>query len=252
MTVYLVGAGPGDPELITVRGARLLGSADVVLYDRLARSLLTLARADAELLDVGKTPGASSVPQSEINRLLIDYGRRHGCVVRLKGGDPFVFARGAEEAAALRAADVEFNVVPGISSVLAAPAAAGVALTRRGLAQGFSVLTGHRDPDDWLPGYAEALVRLGGTIVVVMGAALIGRIAARLVAAGLAPHTPVVAVRAATTETQEVRRATLGTIHRALLDSPSIFVIGDVAGHDVSNLRGATERRLPSALVAGF
>jgi uroporphyrin-III C-methyltransferase len=229
LTVYLVGAGPGDPELISVRGARLLGSADVVLHDRLARPLVALAPAGAEILDVGKAPGASPVPQAEINRLLIEYGRHRRCVVRLKGGDPFVFARGAEEAAALQAAGIEFSVVPGISSVLAAPAAAGTPLTHRGLARTFVVLSGHQDPDEWAPGYAEALVTLGGTIAVVMGSVSMARIAARLVEAGLAPETPVVAARAATTEDEEVARATLGTISEALLRSPSIFVIGDVA-----------------------
>src|SRR5579875_218989 len=114
MTVYLVGAGPGDPELISVRGARLLASAQVVLYDRLARPLLAHASQSAELIDVGKAPGKAPVPQAEINRLLVEHGRRHPCVVRLKGGDPFVFARGAEEAEALCTAGIDFAVVPGI------------------------------------------------------------------------------------------------------------------------------------------
>ncbi len=233
MTVYLVGAGPGDPELISVRGARVLGEAEVVLHDRLARPLVGLAASGAEVVDVGKASGTAPVSQAEINRLLVEYGRRQRCVVRLKGGDPFVFARGAEEAAALQAAGVEFAAVPGISSVLAAPIVAGVALTCRGVARSFTVLTGHDDPSEWTPGYAEALVTLGGTIVVVMGTARMHRIAARLVGAGLAPETPVVAVRAATTEAEEVRRATLGTIDEALLDSPATFVIGDAARLDL-------------------
>ncbi|MGC8626357.1 MAG: uroporphyrinogen-III C-methyltransferase [Acidimicrobiales bacterium] len=233
MTVYLVGAGPGDPELISVRGARLLASADVVIHDRLARPLLALVRAGAEIVDVGKSPGSAPVPQAEVNRLLVEHGARCRCVVRLKGGDPFVFARGAEEAQALQAAGIEFAVVPGISSVLAAPAVAGSPLTCRGLAQTFTVLTGHNDPAQWAPGYAEALAKLGGTIVVVMGGSWITRIAARLVEAGLAPGTPVVASRAATTGAEEVRRATLGTIEEALLASPSVFVIGGGAGLDL-------------------
>lgn len=236
MTVYLVGAGPGDPGLISVRGARLLREADVVLHDRLARPLVALASSGAEVLDVGKAPGKAAVSQAEINRLLVEYGRRRECVVRLKGGDPFIFGRGGEEAAALQSAGVDFAVVPGISSVLAAPLAAGVALTSRGLARGFTVLTGHDDPSEWAPGYAEALVTLAGTIVVVMGTARMNRIAARLVGAGLAPETPVVAVRAATTESEEIRRATLGTIEEALLDSPAVFVIGDAASLDLRSV----------------
>ena len=230
MTVYLVGAGPGDPELLSVR---LLRPADVVLHDRLAWPLLGLAQAGAEVIDVCKEPGAAPVPQEEINRLLIEQGRRRGCVVRLKGGDPFVFARGAEEAMALKAAGIAFEIVPGISSVVAAPAAAGVPLTWRGVSRGFTVLTGHENPDRWAPGYAEALVSFAGTIVVVMATAHITQIAARLVEAGLDPQTPTVAVKSATTSAQVVRRATLATIESALLDPPSLFVIGDVAGLDL-------------------
>ena len=233
MTVYLVGAGPGDPELISVRGARLLGSADVVLHDRLARPLLALAQAGAAVIDVGKSPGAAPVPQEEINRLLIEHGRRRRRVVRLKGGDPFVFARGAEEAMALKAAGIAFEIIPGISSVVAAPAAAGVPLTCRGGARSLTVLTGHENPDRWAPGYAEALVSFAGTIVVVMATAHITQIAARLVEAGLDPQTPTAAVKSATTSAQVVRRATLATIESALLDPPSLFVIGDVAGLDL-------------------
>ncbi|MCL4291436.1 MAG: uroporphyrinogen-III C-methyltransferase [Acidimicrobiia bacterium] len=236
MTVHLVGAGPGAPDLISVRAARLLGQADVVLHDRLARPLLALAPASAEVVDVGKAPGAAPVPQEEINRLLVEYGRRHRCVVRLKGGDPFVFARGSEEAAALMAAGIDFSVVPGISSVLAAPVAGGSPLTHRGLARSFTVITGHAGPADWPPGFAEALATIGGTIVVVMGAASIGRIASRLVEVGLVPQTPVLGVRAATGDAEEVRRATLATVGELGLGSPSVFVIGDVAGLDLRSI----------------
>lgn len=250
MTVYLVGAGPGDPDLISLRGAHLLGHADVVLHDRLARPVLTLARAGAEVVDVGKEPGAAAVTQEEINRRLVEYGTRHGCVVRLKAGDPFVFGRGAEEALALQAAGVDFEVVPGISSVLAAPAASGVALTCRGLAGSFTVLSGHGDPDRWAPDYVDALVALRGTIVVMMGAAFIGRIASRLIDAGLCAETAVVAVRAATTESEEVRRTTLGSIDKALLGPPSIFVIGDAAGLDLRSVARRCERgELASSLL---
>lgn len=228
MTVYLVGAGPGHPELISVRGARLLGSADVVLHDRLARPLLEHASADATIIDVGKARGAAPVPQEQINRLLVEHGRRSSSVVRLKGGDPLVFARGAEEIDALRAAGIDFEVVPGISSVLAGPTAGGIPLTRRGVSRTVTVVSGHDGPGDWPPGYAEGLVVLRGTIVVVMGAAGMAGIAARLIEAGLEPTTPVVAVRAAATEAQENRRATVATIEQALMGPPTVFVIGDV------------------------
>ncbi len=247
MTVYLVGAGPGDPELISVRGARLLAGADAVLFDRLARPLLALASPDAVLIDVGKAPGVAPVPQDEINRLLVAHGRRHGCVVRLKGGDPLVFARGGEEAQALAAAGIEFAIVPGISSVLAAPSAAGVPLTHRGVAQSFTVLAGHLDPDEWASDVPEALVALGGTIVVLMGAAHMRRIAECLVGAGMAPDTPVAAVRAATTDVEEVRRCTLGTVGDALLPSPALFVVGEVAGIDLRWAAGHGSGGAPGA-----
>jgi uroporphyrin-III C-methyltransferase len=233
VTVHLVGAGPGDPELITVRGARLLAEADVILHDRLAAPLLALAAESATIIDVGKAPGAAPVSQGDINRLLVTHGRRHDTVVRLKGGDPYVFARGAEEVEAQRAAGVAYTVVPGISSVLAAPAAAGTPLTCRGVTRTFTVLSGHEEPDRWPSGYAEALVALGGTIVVMMGAARLARIAAHLIAAGADPDTPVAAAHSATTPDEAVARATLGDIEAALLASPSVFVIGKVAGIDL-------------------
>ncbi|MGE0794802.1 MAG: uroporphyrinogen-III C-methyltransferase, partial [Acidimicrobiia bacterium] len=147
MTVYLVGAGPGDPGLLTVRGAEVLARADVVLYDRLSvASLLDLAPAAARRIAVGKTPRGPSTPQDEINRLLVDHGRSGATVVRLKGGDPFVFARGGEEAAVLRAAGVPFEVVPGVTSAIAVPAYGGVPGTHRGLATAFTGVTGPEDP----------------------------------------------------------------------------------------------------------
>src|SRR4051794_22046417 len=164
VTVYLVGAGPGDPELLTVKGAEVLRHADVVVYDRLSvASLLDLAPAHAERISVGKTPGHPSVPQEEINALLVAHGRTGKQVVRLKGGDPFVFARGGEEARALLDAGVPFEVVPGITSAIGVPAYAGIPLTLRHSSTSFTVVTGHEDPDkagglDW-----EAVARLGGT-----------------------------------------------------------------------------------------
>lgn len=233
MTVHLVGAGPGDPDLITVRGAHLISSAEVILHDRLARPLLDFAARDAEIVDVGKAPGSAPVPQTRINDLLVSYGRTHSEVVRLKGGDPFVFARGAEEAEALRAAGIAFSVTPGISSALAAPGVLGSPLTHRGMNRTFIVLSGHEDPGAWAQGYAEALVAAAGTIVVLMGAARIERIAARLLEAGMAPDTPVAAVHAATTPQEKQRRSTLGHIDDARLPSPTVFLIGATAGIDL-------------------
>ena len=173
VTVYLVGAGPGDPGLVTVRGAEVLGRADVVVFDRLsAAELLDLAPAAAQRIDVGKAPGRARISQSGINDLLVEHGRAGRTVVRLKGGDPFVFARGGEEAAALAAAGVSYEVVPGITSALAVPAYAGIPVTLRYSSTSFTVVTGHEDPDrdegsvDW-----QAVARVGGTIIVLMGVA---------------------------------------------------------------------------------
>lgn len=239
MTVYLVGAGPGDPGLITVKGAELLRRADVVVYDRLSvESLLDLASAEAERISVGKTPGSPSIPQADINALLVERGKAGQMVVRLKGGDPFVFARGGEEAAALADAGVEFEVVPGITSAVAAPAYAGVPVTHRGLSTSFTVVTGHEDPwaateTDW-----EAVARVGGTIVVLMGVATRAAIAARLMAAGLDPATPVASVQWGTRPEQRTVRTTLAGLADAPLESPSTIVIGAVAGLDVAWFEG--------------
>jgi uroporphyrin-III C-methyltransferase len=227
VTVYLVGAGPGDPELITVRGARLLAAADVVVHDRLAAGLITLAGPSATIINVGKALGSAPVPQSEINAMLIDLGRRHGCVVRLKGGDPFVLARGAEEAEALATAGIPCEVIPGISSALGAPSAAGIPLTVRGIAQSFMVLTGHEEPNAVSAERWRAMVEFGGTLVILMGAAHIEATAARLVDAGLSPDTPVAAVHAATTAEQRVVVSTLATLGHDH-PSPTTFIVGEV------------------------
>lgn len=228
MTVYLVGAGPGDPELITLRGARVLASADVVVYDRLAEPLLSLASPHAERIDVGKAPGVSPVSQEQINAILIERGRRFDCVVRLKGGDPFVFARGAEELSALASAGVACDVVPGISSALGAPVTAGISLTVRGVSQSFTVITGHEDPRGVSRQRWEALANLGGTVVVLMGAANIGELAARLVEAGLPAETPVAAIYAAATNFERISICTLNTVGDVPHAAPTTFVIGEV------------------------
>lgn len=234
MTVYLVGAGPGDPGLLTVRGAEVLARADVVIHDRLAgSSLLDLAPRGAERISVGKTPRGPSTPQEEINRLLVERGRTGACVVRLKGGDPFVFARGGEEAAALADAGVPFEVVPGITSAIAVPAYAGVPVTHRGASTSFTVVTGHEDPwaateTDW-----EAVARVGGTIVVLMGVATRAAIAERLQAGGLDPSTPVVATTWGTRPHQRTVRTTLEALGSTAIESPAVLVIGRVAAMDL-------------------
>lgn len=240
MTVYLVGAGPGDPGLLTRRGAELLAAADVVVYDRLVdRSLLALAPPGAELVDVGKVPGAGATArgasrQDEIHELLVARGSAGKSVVRLKGGDPFVFGRGGEEVEALRAAGVDVEVVPGVTSAFAAPAAAGVPVTHRGLSASVSVVTGHvGDPSapggvDW-----ESLARAGGTLVVLMGMATRAEIAQRLLAAGRPPDTPVTVVEWGTTPSQRVVRSRLGELGGVALGSPSVIVVGAVAGLDL-------------------
>ena len=229
MTVYLVGAGPGDPGLLTVRGAQLIATAEVIVYDRLTSpQIMALAPAGAELIDVGKRAGFVTMPQSEINRVLVDHGRRGVCVVRLKGGDPYVFGRGGEEALALLEAGVAFENVPGITSAIAAPAAAGIPVTLRNSALSFTVVTGHEDPGSAQVNW-EALARTGGTIVILMGVGRIIAIAGRLLAGGLPPDTPVAAIRWGTTPEQEVTRTTLGGVATAGLASPSTIVVGDVA-----------------------
>jgi len=235
MTVYLVGAGPGDPGLLTMRGAELLGRADVVVYDRLASAaLLELAPVGAELITAGKAPGQVDLTQEQINAVLVDKGATGATVVRLKGGDPFVFGRGGEEAEALAAAGILFEVVPGITSSIGAPAYAGIPVTHRGVSTHFTVVTGHEDPAkdrtdvDW-----EALARTGGTLVVLMGAGRVGEIARRLIAGGRAPTTPVAAVRNGTRPNQHTVRTTLGTLADAGIRAPSAIVIGEVAGLDL-------------------
>lgn len=231
--ISLVGAGPGDPELLTVRGLHRLQAADVVVHDALiGTGVLALARDDAELIDVGKRAGAP-VPQADINALLVRLGADGRRVVRLKGGDPFVFGRGGEEAQALIAAGIAFEVVPGVPSIVAAPAAAGIPVTHRGMSASFTVVTGHRQ-DGQYPVNWQALAQTGGTIVVLMGVANRGEIAASLIAGGLSPDTPVAAVMSATQPTQATARCTLSALGTTDVSAPATLVIGAVAGLDVS------------------
>lgn len=230
--VSLVGAGPGDPELLTVRGLRRMQAADVVVHDALVGTgVLALARPDAELIDVGKRAG-SPVPQELINTLLVQLGRDGRTVVRLKGGDPFVFGRGGEEALALAAAGVDFEVVPGVSSAVAAAAVAGIPVTQRGMSASFTVVTGHRQrgetPVNW-----TALAQAGGTIVILMGVAQRAGIAAALIDGGLAPDMPVAVIRHATGDEESVLRCTLATLAAAPVQPPATIVVGPVAALDV-------------------
>ena len=233
--MHLVGAGPGDPGLITVAGRDALERADVVVHDRLGtEELLGLCRPDALLLDAGKAPGRAAMSQEEINAALVEHGAAGRRVVRLKGGDPFVFGRGGEEAQALAAAGIRFVVVPGITSAIAAPAYAGVPVTHRGVATSFTVVTGHEDPakpseqTDW-----AALARAPGTIVVLMGMGRLEAIAEALMAGGRAAGEPAAAVQWGTTARQRSVVATLGTIAERAGDqgvgSPAVVVIGPVA-----------------------
>ncbi len=244
MTVYLVGAGPGDPELLTVRAARLLTTAQVLLYDRLASpAILDLVPPSALTIDVGKSAGSSPVPQRRINELLVEHGRTGGTVVRLKGGDPFVFGRGGEEAVALNDAGVPFDVVPGVSSALAGPSSAGIPVTMRNQAPLFTVVTGHEDATtgesvDW-----EKLATLGSTLVILMGVARIASIVERLVAGGLDPSTPAAGIHWATTERQTVIRTTLAGLPDQPLSAPSVIVVGDVAALDLRSVASSDEPR---------
>ena len=232
--VYLVGAGPGDPGLMTVRGLEVLRTADVIVYDRLVNPVLLDEAPPAALrLFVGKRTGGHCLPQDEINARLIEQARLGRSVVRLKGGDPFVFGRGGEEALALAEAGIPFEVVPGVSAAVAVPAYAGIPVTHRGLASSFAVVTGHEDPAkahadvDW-----GRLATAVDTLVVLMGAASLPRIAAELVGHGRSPDTPVALIRWGTTEAQAVTVSTLGDVvthaRAARVTPPMLAIIGEV------------------------
>jgi uroporphyrin-III C-methyltransferase/precorrin-2 dehydrogenase/sirohydrochlorin ferrochelatase len=232
--VALVGGGPGDPDLITVRGRRLLAEADVVITDHLGpRDLLAELPPHVEVIDAAKLPYGRFMAQEAINNALIEHAKQGRSVVRLKGGDPFVFGRGMEEIQALAEAGIPCTVVPGISSSISVPGAAGISVTHRGLAQAFTVVSGHVAPDDerslidW-----PALAKVSGTLVVLMGVDKIGKIAETLVAHGKAPDTPVALVQEGTTAAQRRVDATLATVAEAVrtheVKAPSVIVIGEV------------------------
>ncbi len=262
--VILVGAGPGDPGLITVKGLDYLRRADVVLYDRLiGHMLLNEALTGAMLIDVGKMPRSSQNPQHDINQQLIEYARAGKLVVRLKGGDPFVFGRGSEEVDVCRAAGIACDVIPGVSSALAAPAAAGIPVTLRGVARHFTVLTAHAETGE-IPDYDfDGLAKLD-TLVVLMGLRALRPLTRRLIKAGRNADTSAATIASATTPAQRVVTGTLANIadrvDAAGLSSPVVTVVGsvaaradDVAAHaeDIVNRMDEEDRRHHMRALAG-
>lgn len=233
MTVHLVGAGPGDPSLLTVAAAELIRAARVVVYDRPSMdAIVALAPADAERHVVGLAPGRRALSQPEVNALLVGLGRQ-GDVVRLKSGDPFVASRGGEEALALQHAGIAVEVIPGVSAALAAPAAAGIPLMLRQNSVTATFVSGdeddeHAEPPDW-----HALGALGGTLVILTGRARIRRIAAKLIEGGRAPDTPIAAISAASRDRQRVLRGTLTDLP-APLPPPVTFVVGAAAAMELT------------------
>ena len=247
--VALVGAGPGDPGLLTIRGRDCLAAADVVVYDRLVNPvLLDLAPADTLRIFAGKTRGDHVMPQGAINAVLIHHARRGRQVVRLKGGDPFVFGRGGEEAEALHAAGIPFEVVPGISAAVAVPAYAGIPVTHRNVSSSFAVVTGHDDPEkrrapvDW-----ARLATAVDTLVILMGQGRIGFIVDELIAHGRSPDTPVALISAGTTDAQRVvecRLVEAATV-APTLPAPLLIVVGEVV-----RLRERLASLVPQAALA--
>jgi uroporphyrin-III C-methyltransferase/precorrin-2 dehydrogenase/sirohydrochlorin ferrochelatase len=250
--VALVGAGPGDPDLLTLKAARLIGEADVLFVDRLAGiEVLKLARPGADIVHVGKSKGEHSVPQDEIHRRMIEAARAGKFVVRLKGGDPFIFGRGGEEVEALRAAGVAVEVVPGISSALGCAAAAQIPLTHRDMAQAVTFVTGHaalgKEPDlDW-----DALARGNQTVVVFMGVGMAGVIARRLIAAGRDASTAVAVIENGTRENERRAFGVLGEMETLIqtggITGPALLVIGPVAAlADGARASGSSAKAKPS------
>ncbi len=230
--VWLVGAGPGDASLITVKGLNCIRSAEVLVHDRLVNPELILeANANCLIINVGKTPNHHPIPQEQINAILVEHACAGRNVVRLKGGDPYVFGRGGEEAQALHEENLTFEVIPGISSSIGGLAYAGIPVTHRNYASGFHVVTGHmsqgNEPQDW-----HALAKLNGTLIILMGMTRLAEICQQLIAGGKSADTPAAVVMHASQERQAMATGTLRTIHQEAqhknLKSPAIIVIGDV------------------------
>ena len=233
--VYLIGAGPGDPELITVKGLRLIREADVILYDGLANpELLKEARRECECINVEKRPGFQRVQQDEINHLMVDRAQKGLMVVRLKGGDPIVFGRGGEEAEVLRNHEIPFEIVPGITSAIAAPAYAGIPVTHRGISPHVTIVTGTtaslegEGKVDW-----EGLAKVGGTLLILMGTRKRREIAQRLIAGGCPPETPVAAIQWGSLPLQRTVRTSLGEMGAVEMTNPTVIVVGKVAAMDL-------------------
>jgi len=232
--VYLVGAGPGDPKLITLKGLECIGKADVIVYDRLAGpGLLTYARPEAECVSAGKSPDRHTLKQGEINELLVQKALEGKVVTRLKGGDPFVFGRGGEEAGALAAAGVSFEVVPGVSSAVAVPAYAGIPVTHRDCTSTLAIITGNEDPEKEDSSIAWDKIATGaGTLVFLMGMANLPKITARLLENGRSPETPAALVRWGTRPEQRTLTGTLADISEkaalAGFKNPVVIVVGEV------------------------
>lgn len=231
--VYIVGAGPGDPDLITVKGLRAIKEADVILYDRLInKQLLTYAKPDAELIFVGKLPNYHGVIQDRINTLLVEHGKKEKVVTRLKGGDPFVFGRGAEEAEVLAEAGVPFEIVPGITSGIAAPAYAGIPVTHRDHSSSFAIVTGHmrEGKDDSIKW--ESLATGIDTLAIYMGVGNLPYICKQLIKHGKPADTPIALIHWGTTDVQKTVTGTLDTIvemvQQEKVENPSMMVIGEV------------------------
>lgn len=230
-TVYLVGAGPGDPDLITVKGANILRAADVIVYDRLANpELLSVTSEHSEHIYVGKRPGKPSVSQEQINHILVTKAREGKDVARLKGGDPFVFGRGGEECLALKAEGISYVVVPGISSALAAPAYAGIPVTHRKVARSFTVVTGHTISISNVFENRGPLAQ-ADTLVILMGLRNLPKIAETLIGLGRGADTPVAVVQEASYRSQQMVRGTLADIAQKVthMEPPATIVVGELA-----------------------
>ena len=232
--VWLVGAGPGDPGLLTVRGRELIDDAEVIVFDKLVgEGILSLIPADKETINVGKEGGRHPVPQHEIEKILVCEALAGKKVLRLKGGDPFVFGRGGEEIEALLENNIEFEVVPGITSAIAAPSAAGIPVTHRGIAASLHIITAHTKEGGIADTDYEALVKLGGTLLFLMGASSIPEICRTLLAKGMAPDTPAAAVENGSTAKQRRIEGTLGGFEelcvKEKIHSPAIIIVGGVA-----------------------
>jgi uroporphyrin-III C-methyltransferase len=232
--VYLVGAGPGSVDLLTIRAVKVLQEADVILYDALVgEEIKMLFPPEAQLIDVGKRSDKHAYPQEEINRMLVDLSQKHRTVVRVKGGDPYVFGRGGEEAETLAKEGISVEVVPGISSAIAAPASAGIPVTFRGYASSVTIITGHEDPAKGEKALDfKALAALQGTLVILMGVKRLEDNVRALLDNGKSPETPVAIVESGTTRDERVTVGTLGTIvalaEKQKVEAPAVIVVGEV------------------------